>query len=474
VSPSPLRKLFYATLSILLVLVTIEALPRVGGWLVLRATGSAGAVPHGDLRILCTGDSYTYGMGTAPNLYSWPRQLERLIRERNPELSVAVRNAGVPGRSSGEILNELAQQLDETRPQIVCVLVGLNNYWKFDRPLRDTPSWLDPLRSDLRRLRAYRVLHWMLTQILPSSWMQGASRLPDASSTPPSREQTLAERVARDARGGGAAGGAPERRAGRAMEQNRGGESGMIQGLRGPRDFGDAVRDKLYRAVNEQLREDFEVMADQIEATGAELVLLTYPEGRSPTETVKIEVGARRDLVVADLRPAFSEAKQRVGRAALISPDGSHPSGAGYSVVAACAYAAVREAGMRLGPPVALAPPPESSPRTPDYESPESRAELDRWIRYGRRHADIRTSMDYALMLADAGLIDEAIGSMESFHQKVEAHNLASRVLAGLYRRAGRLQDERRHCERMIAVDPAFDFYRKRIAELDSLEASGR
>ncbi len=446
--------MLYAALSLALVLAVLETIPRLGGWALLQRTGIAVDAGDGDLRILCVGDSYTYGMGTAPNLYSWPRQLERLIRERNPSLTVSVRNAGVPGQSSGEILVDLTSLLEKTRPQIVCVLVGLNNQWKFREPKWPALSSLEPAKSLLRHLRVYRVLHWTLSRSAPRSWLGGA--------------RSNSEKQPRQPHG--------------VVQQYQPGKTGLLRGLRGPRDFGSTTRESFRRAVHRQLRDDLSSMAHQIGATGAALVVVTYPEGREPAkkpykgvellETLHKEVAAHLLLSLADVRPAFTAAKERVGRDRLISPDGSHPTGEGYSVMAACAYDAVRDACGHLSSPIALAPSPaERGPSPPDYGTSDARAELDRWALSSNKRIQSRSSLEYALMLADAGLLDEAIASMERYHQRSGAHNLASRMLAGLYRRAGRLNDERSFCERMVARDPTFDYYRNRLAELDSLAA---
>ena len=448
------RKALYATLSLLLVAAAFEAVPRAGGWVLLQRVRNATDTGDEDLRVLCVGDSYTYGMGTMPSLYSWPRQLEGLLRERNPALEASVRNAGLPGRSSGEILADLPDLLDETRPHVVCVLVGLNNIWKFREPKWPAVSFLDPTRNRLRHLWVYRFLHWTLSRLAPHSWLTGARSTPEKQPRP---EPVVAKPY-------------------------RPGQAGLIRGLRGPREVGSSAPETLRRAAYHQLRSDMASMASQVSTKGAVLVIATYPEGRSPPkrgrggpellETVQKEIAARHSLPVANVRPAFTAAKEKVGRDRLISPDGSHPSGEGYSVVAEVVYGAVLEACRQLSSPIVLAPPPpQSNPRAPDFDSSVAQAELHRWSKSARTKNRSLLWLVDALMLADAGRLDEAIASMERHGADVEPHNLASRMLAGFYRRAGRLKDERSFCERMVALDPDLDYYRNRLAELDSLEA---
>ncbi len=72
-------------------------------------------------RILCVGDSYTYGIGATAG-HDFPTLLQgRLAADRGP---VRVFNAGIPGANTGYILAALPDHLALTQPEAVVVLAG--------------------------------------------------------------------------------------------------------------------------------------------------------------------------------------------------------------------------------------------------------------------------------------------------------------------------------------------------------------
>jgi acyl-CoA thioesterase I len=73
------------------------------------------------MRYVALGDSYTIGTSVAA-AESWPRQLV----ERLPELEL-VGNTAVNGYSSDDVINEELPQLDRLRPELVTLLIGVND-----------------------------------------------------------------------------------------------------------------------------------------------------------------------------------------------------------------------------------------------------------------------------------------------------------------------------------------------------------
>jgi acyl-CoA thioesterase I len=73
------------------------------------------------MRYVALGDSYTIGTSVTA-AESWPRQLV----ERLPELEL-VGNIAVNGYSSDDVVNEELPQLDRLRPELVTLLIGVND-----------------------------------------------------------------------------------------------------------------------------------------------------------------------------------------------------------------------------------------------------------------------------------------------------------------------------------------------------------
>ncbi len=80
----------------------------------------------GGLAALCVGDSFTYGIGASDLDYSYPSQLQEMLRSRGRS-DVTVVNGGWPGRNSGTVLERLAGMLERHAPAVVYVMIGYND-----------------------------------------------------------------------------------------------------------------------------------------------------------------------------------------------------------------------------------------------------------------------------------------------------------------------------------------------------------
>ncbi len=98
------------------------------------------------LRVVCFGDSSTFGIGSRME-DTWPSQLKQLLNddlrpgsvlpaaksEDSVYSRVEVINAGVPGYSSYQGLQHMLQQLDRLQPDVVFASYANNDFWHWDQ-----------------------------------------------------------------------------------------------------------------------------------------------------------------------------------------------------------------------------------------------------------------------------------------------------------------------------------------------------
>lgn len=82
------------------------------------------------VRVLCVGDSYTFGSG-AERGFSYPEQLERLLNQ-NTGVKFRVYNLGIGSSNSSQTLKKLPAQLLKYSPDIVIIMTGCNDIWNFE------------------------------------------------------------------------------------------------------------------------------------------------------------------------------------------------------------------------------------------------------------------------------------------------------------------------------------------------------
>lgn len=77
------------------------------------------------IRIVCVGDSHTFGVGAEPG-NSYPAQLQRLLDKEAPN-KYRVYNCGVPGNTSSKSLKVLPKLMEKVNPSVVIILLGSND-----------------------------------------------------------------------------------------------------------------------------------------------------------------------------------------------------------------------------------------------------------------------------------------------------------------------------------------------------------
>lgn len=116
------------------------------------------AKPPGALRIACLGDSVTFGQAYA----SYPALLSDLLSKKLGA-AIEAQNFGVPGYSSEQGLRLLPRVLNDYRPDLCIILFGWNDHWLAkgfsDRNQVSAASSASVLLETLRRLRVYQLLN---------------------------------------------------------------------------------------------------------------------------------------------------------------------------------------------------------------------------------------------------------------------------------------------------------------------------
>jgi lysophospholipase L1-like esterase len=170
----------------------------------LRPTGgssaggpSSGAPAEGahSLRVLCVGDSRTFGtwldQGRFGDDGDYARPLRALLERAAPATAVEVLNAGTIGYTAAQGLRQWLTDLERTSPDVLIVSYGMNEHlaaWNPSFRVRE-PS------SPVTRRLLYRFGRWRLVEA--GYWLArrgfGDDRGPDGSawSTPEAYEQTL-------------------------------------------------------------------------------------------------------------------------------------------------------------------------------------------------------------------------------------------------------------------------------------------
>ena len=91
-----------------------------------RGPEVAAAPVQGTVRIVCVGDSWTFGMNVNQDR-TYPSRLEAWLREEDPNRQYEVMNFGVLGYSSYQGLQLLKQRVLDLHPNVVLIGFGMND-----------------------------------------------------------------------------------------------------------------------------------------------------------------------------------------------------------------------------------------------------------------------------------------------------------------------------------------------------------
>lgn len=248
---SRLRRLALNLLAALVGVLLIEAVLQVGALFLAptRLAPDDWATPGEDgLRVLCIGDSNTYGLYLEPG-EAWPRRLEEAWSSTDPDARVEVVNLAYPGTNSSQLRRDLPRMLDRVRPHLVLVLVGVNDFWTRPVALEDEVAqrrgvlaWVE------RNSRLYRLV-WAVRRAFDAPEFERAPSAAEALRGPIENPHRIAR--------------------GPVVEQLRYGGEEFERKLERGRLPGDRTRSEL--------EANLRALAAEIRSFGAQGVLLTYP-----------------------------------------------------------------------------------------------------------------------------------------------------------------------------------------------------
>ncbi len=113
-------------LKIVVFLCCLEMMLRLGGFaaqFTMDRQNHAGRGSAQEYRIMCVGESITYEGGDT----SYPHQLENILQDQDNTRHYKVINKGIPGGDSPTIVSHINAWLDEYHPQMVVIMMGIND-----------------------------------------------------------------------------------------------------------------------------------------------------------------------------------------------------------------------------------------------------------------------------------------------------------------------------------------------------------
>ncbi len=164
------QKLLLILFGLFLTVILLEASLRIAGSIVLMLQERHNHLSNDprEYRILCLGESTTALGGED----SYPSQLEALLNLHSHQKKFTVINKGIISTTSEYILSHLDQYLDQYRPQMVIVMMGINDSAYLHGPNKSL--WWENIKYSLEDLRFYKLLHLIYEHV--SHRINGANK----------------------------------------------------------------------------------------------------------------------------------------------------------------------------------------------------------------------------------------------------------------------------------------------------------
>jgi lysophospholipase L1-like esterase len=167
-----------------------------------QASRQVQAKHPGTIRIVCLGDSVTFGFRVpvvwpdkpteyAPGWLPYPMLLEKQLRAANPDRDIEVITMAVPGYTSHQGLAWLRRDIDELQPDLLTVSFGWN-----DASLSDVPD-REAIRTDWSAVGVRWLIDHSQAFAHATRWLRSRQTVKDQVNPPtPSRATRPVARVA--------------------------------------------------------------------------------------------------------------------------------------------------------------------------------------------------------------------------------------------------------------------------------------
>jgi lysophospholipase L1-like esterase len=292
-----LKRLWVLPALVLVYALVAEAGLQIAAFFLQRSTRAQQPVAWvtGNVRVLCLGDSNTYGIWVERS-QAYPQQLEALWNERAAPPKLEVLNVGVPGTNSSRLVRELPEMLDAFAPDILIIMVGVNDFWTLPVRLEDAPA-AQPQVGFLKR-------HSLLYRLYYLFQRGRLAQPPEFVRDPHSTIEGTGEHKVRVG--------------------DREFEMGFAAARPGLEGDSAGLRRNLLRLV--ELARD----------AGSSLYLMTYPSQRTFYTLANHEIGSvaiQTGTPLIDLSKTFEPLCPEVECPAVLLPDG-HPNAPGYRIIA--------------------------------------------------------------------------------------------------------------------------------------------
>jgi lysophospholipase L1-like esterase len=167
-----LKRLALVPFGVALGLLALEALLQVAALAVHLGGGPTPAAwLTGNRRVLCLGDSNTYGLYLPDRAQAYPQTFEALWNERVESPRIEVLNLGYPGTNSSRLRRDLPRMLEAFAPDVVILMVGSNDYWTAPVDIVPSGVFARAAQSVKRHSRVYQ-LSYMLRRALSADRLE--------------------------------------------------------------------------------------------------------------------------------------------------------------------------------------------------------------------------------------------------------------------------------------------------------------